>query len=66
MAFVVRCVARWCRVEMHRLTTSFHGKMVVVITHLIFKFSVLLIMPKNSGTNTTQENNFQAGWLEVC
>jgi hypothetical protein len=22
-------------------------------------------MPKNSGMNTTQENNFQAGWLEV-
>jgi hypothetical protein len=39
--------------------------MVVVITHRIFKFSVLLIMPRNFGTNTTQENNFQAGWLEV-
>ena len=66
MAFVARFVARWCRVETHRLTTLFQGKMVVVITHPIFKFSVPQIMPRNSGTNTTQENNFQAGRLRCC
>ena len=66
MAFVAKCVARWCKVETHRLITLFQGKMVVVITHPIFKFSVPQIMPRNSGTNTTQENNFQAGWLRCC
>ena len=65
MAFVARCVARWCRVETHRLTTLFQGKMVVVICQTIFKCFVPHVMPKNSGMNTTQENNFQAGWLAV-
>jgi hypothetical protein len=39
--------------------------MVVVIRQTIFKCCVPHVMPKSSGTNTMQENNFQADWLET-
>jgi hypothetical protein len=39
---------------------------VVVICQTIFRYFVPHVMPRNSGTNTTQENNFQAGWLRCC
>ena len=68
MAFVARCAARWCRGETHRLITSFHAKMVVVITHQTFKFSVPQITPRNFGMNTTPENekNFKQAGCRAC
>ena len=59
MGGVVRCVARWFKAEMLRLITLFQGKMVVVICQTIFRYFVHHVTPKNSGLNTTQENNFQ-------
>jgi hypothetical protein len=38
---------------------------VVGTCQTIFRCFVLHVMPRNSGLNTTQENNFQAGWLET-
>ena len=56
MGGAVKCVARWCKAEMLRLTISLAGKMVVAMIRWTYRFFVPHVTPKNSGLNTTQEN----------